>query len=240
MRFKDTVHVNPSLPPGKPRLLPEGPFGESNVRIRLIDPSTGRVVEERNGHNIFVNYGRDWIAHLVGYDVGHTTFRDDRLRYMAFGIGGTRQRVPSATIRAAHAEWAGFADDWAIPPPGVGTADAVQTDEDPTVTALEWPVECIAGSYYDPISTPATFPTTGVIRFTSVLGINEVSFGAFASVPISEIGLFTSGIVGALGTPPVVHGALPSEKFMVAYHTFDELSKTAAFVMQADWELRFS
>jgi len=216
------------------------PTGESNVRIRLIDPKTGRVAEERTSHNIFVDYGRDWLAHLCSYDTGYTHFREDRPRYMAFGIGGTSQLIAPAVIRAAHAAWAGFTDDWAIPAPGAGTTGPLQTDVDPTITAMEWPVEVTLGNYYDPISAPATFPATGIVRFTSVLGINEVSFGAYASVPLSEIALITSGIVGSTANPPVIHGALPAEKFMVAYNTFDTISKTSAFVLQADWELRFS
>jgi len=98
----------------------------------------------------------------------------------------------------------------------------------------------LTGDYYDLISQPNTFPgTTGVIRFTAVLGLLEVSFGAHPSVPLSEIGLFTESVTDE-SIPPVVSGALPAEKFMVAYNTFDTLSKTTSFILEVDWELRFS
>ena len=39
---------------------------ESNVFLKLIDPEKDKVVEERESHNVFVNYGRDWLAQLMG------------------------------------------------------------------------------------------------------------------------------------------------------------------------------
>jgi len=215
---------------------------ESNVFIKMIDPDSEEVVEERESHNIFLNYGRDWIAHLVGLSANgpDVVFRDDRLRYMAFGIGGDSQLIAHATVEAMHADYTGYAQDWG----GVAAASTpLQKDTDPTVLGLEWPVLVNATEWYDDISAPATFPSVGIIRLTSVLGVNEVSFLTHTSVPLSEIGLFTQGITtqpGGLTREPIVHGTLPLTKYMVAYNTFDTLSKTSAFVLQVDWELRFS
>lgn len=213
---------------------------ESNVFLKMIDPETDKVVEERESHNIFVNYGRDWIAHLTALaTTGPDTFeREDRIRYMAVGIGGQSQLIDYTTL---HGTYPGYAQDWG----GVGGATPpLQTDTDPTVVGLEWPVLVNnLGEYYDDISAPATYPDTGVVRFTSVFGVGEVSFGAYTSVPLSEIGLFTQGIdtlPAGTQTPPILYGALPVTKYMVAYNTFDTLSKTSAFVLQVDWELRFS
>jgi len=216
---------------------------ESNVFIKKIRKSTGKVEETRDSHNIFVDYGRDWLAHLIALQAlgsPDTTFRDDRIRYMAVGIGGQSQLLAYATIEAAHAEWDGYAGTW-----GGGAASApVQTGVDPSVLGLEWPVEVTNGSYYDDVSAPATFPSTGIVRFTGVLGINEVSFDAFTSVPLSEVGLFTQRVdtdLGGATTPPLVWPSENyAEKAMVAYNTFDTLSKTSAFVLQFDWEIRFS
>jgi len=206
----------------------------SNVSLRLRDPKSNKVVDEREDHNIFLNYGRDWLAQLIGLDTGGSPFRSDRVKFVAFGIGGTAQLMPSADIRL---QYPGFPNDWAG---GVGSGNPSQTQVNPDVTALEWPVEVVVTDYYDLISQPNTFPgSTGVIRFTSVLGLTEISFGAHPSVPISEIGLFTEGVVDE-SIPPVVSAGLPAEKYMVAYHTFDTLSKTTAFVLEVDWEIRFS
>lgn len=249
--FKDDVHVADRL---KIRLGPERrekqgapPIKlavESNVRLRLIDKD-GRVEEEREGHNIFLNYGREWLSELIALDTSYTTFRNDRVRYMAYGIGGTSQSVPTATINTmqpgAHPAWGtAFA--------GAGV-NPTQTDTNPTVTGLEWPVvirEPTPGvaDYYDDISAPATFSGTGIVRFTSVLGYDEVSYsgtlGTFTSVPLSEVGLFTESVSAQTAVPWNATVAPAGERFMVAYHTFDTLSKTSSFVLQTDWEIRIS
>jgi hypothetical protein len=212
---------------------------DCNVLLEAVN-RRGRVVAKREGHNIFVNYGRDWLAHLIAYNTGGVVFRNDRIRYMAFGIGGTGQRVSSDQIRGAPGSpysYPDFPDAWGG---GGGAGDPTQTQTDPTVTALEWPVLVNATDYYDDVNQPATFPAaTGIVRFTTILDYNELSFGAFALVPVSEIGLFTSSIPG-LTVPPVVAGGLPVEKFMVAYHTFGTIDKSPDVVFQVSWELRFS
>jgi hypothetical protein len=235
--------------------LKDTPKLECNVHVTLRDRPGGRIVEERRGHNIFLDYGREWLSELVALDTGYTPFRSDRVRYMAFGIGGASQLIASATIRGT---WAGFPNDWDYSNPanlstgglgGSGSGDPVQTDTDPAVTGLEYPVQVTDQDYYDDVAAPASFPDAGVVRFTSVLGYNEVSFGSFTSVPISEVGLFTESVpfqnVPPLDssievTPPVPPKPPLGVRYMVAYHTFDTLSKTSSFVLQVDWELRFA
>ncbi len=246
MNFRDHVSVSPAprmkrLPVrGMKRLRTPalGP-GEANVFIRLFTPD-GEEVAKRCAHNIFVEYGQDWIAHLISLNTAGTTFREDRVCYVGFGIGGVAQSHAADDIRGvspgAIYSYPGFPNDWVG---GSGTGDPVQTATDPTVTALEWPVEITAGVYYKQINQPATFPGTGIVRYTAVFGKHDISFGAYAEVPISEIMLFTNGVTD-LTVPPVVAGALPLEKFGVAYHQFAPLPKVADFVLQIDWELRFS
>jgi hypothetical protein len=259
MKFKEDIKIRDRLrallrKPGRDGgdQRSRGPVGgappikvTSNVHVKKIRKTTGEVEETRDSHNIFVDYGRDWIAHLIALaTIGpDTTFRDDRIRYMAVGIGGTSQLLSPTVIEPTHTEWDGYAQDWNG---GAATAP-LQVDTDPTVNALEWPVAITDPGtpiYYDDVSAPVTFPSTGVARFTTVLGINEVSFGAFTSVPLSEVGLFTQRIAtqtGGLNTPPVNYvGEVTTDKAMVAYNTFDTLSKTSAFVLQFDWEIRFS
>jgi len=214
-----------------------------NIDVTLREEPNGPVVERRKKHNIFLNYGREWISELVALDVADGYFRTDRIKYMAFGIGGTRQRISSDVIRSTAASgygYTGFPDDWGTPSgtTGSGSGDPAQTDVDPDVTGLEYPVEVTSLDYYDDISQPATFPQAGIVRFTSIVGYNEISIGTRTSVPISEVGLFTQAAINnglddaPLPSPPV--------RYMVAYNTFDTLSKTTAYVLQVDWELRFS
>jgi len=233
----------------------------SNVLVTLRDKPGGHIVEERRGHNIFLNYGREWLSELIALNTGYTPFRSDRIRYMSFGVGGTSQVVASATMRSTGVGgygYTGFPDDWNYSNPanlstggfgGAGAGDPAQTDTDPAVTGLEYPVQVTDQDYYDDAAAPASFPAAGIARFTAVLGYNEVSFGAFTSVPISEIGLFTESVPfqnvppldeGIQVTPPIPAKPPLGVRYMVAYHTFDSLSKTSAFVLQVDWELRFA
>lgn len=221
----------------------------SNVDLTLRDKPGGKIIEKRSDHNIFLDYGREWISELIALQPIDAYFRTDRIRYMAFGIGSTRQRVASATLRATTGSgygYTGFPDDWGTPSgtTGSGAGDPTQTDVDPTVTGLEYPVEVTSGDYYDDISQPATFPQPGIVRFTAVVGYTELSFGTYTSVPLSEIGLFTQAVsdtwIPAGPGRAVAPLPAPPARYMVAYNTFDTLHKTSAYVLQVDWELRFS
>lgn len=201
------------------------PIGvETNVRLTLRDKPWGKVRDERRTHNIFVNYGREWLSEFISLNAGSVAFRDDHICYFAAGLGGTAQILDAATIQGMYGGWSGY-------------TTPTQTGTDPTVTGLEFPVEVSASVYYDTISVPATFPAAGIARYTGIFGYNDVSYpGGPGSVPLSEIGLFTEGVTDLSVSPE----AAPPERFMVAYSTFDTLSKTADFVLQVDWELRFS
>src|SRR5262245_18012528 len=92
---------------------------EVKQNVRIIARERGKLVTERVGHNIFLNLGREWLAQLislasVGPDVGE---RDDRVKYIALGIGGTRQ------LALAHANTAPYGTIYA--------GSNIQTDDDP-------------------------------------------------------------------------------------------------------------
>ena len=207
MRFKDKIKVG------------------SNVRLRLLDRPHGDIVDERQSHNIFVAYGREWISELIAYQTAFTEFRGDRINYVAVGIGGYQQTNSTTYIRSLG--YAGYADDWdyggaPVNPGdltqggegGTGTTDPLQTDSDPAVTGLEYPVQITSLNYYDEVAKPATFPEAGTVRFTAVLGYTDVSYGAYASVPLSEIGLFTaSATEGVTNTAHGLWGLLPPSRY---------------------------
>lgn len=199
---------------------------EVKQNLSLIARERGKIVARRDGHNIWLNLGREYLAQLIHY----TTFtpptpeRNDRIRYIGLGIGGNRQQmlgvVNSAPFSVAY--------------PGSNA----QTDNDPTVTQLERPVR-ISGSA-DPypgqasdvwlaqIQAPSTHPVATQTTFSRVFTSLQVSYGPFLSVPLSEIGLFTSN-----ANPNTYNNT------MVAYDTFDTLSKTAAFELEVNWTIRF-
>jgi len=186
----------------------------------------GKIVARREGHNIFVDLGREWLAELISYASysPDAPFRDDRVKYMGVGIGGTKQKAKAV------------ADAPPITPPYSGTN--LQEDTDFTLTTIERPIR-IAGSesaypgiagdtWIGIIATadPDTVPTQ--VTFTRIFTQLEVNYGSFISVPLSEIGLFTS--------------AADPENYkntFVAYDTFDTLFKTNALDLEVQWTLKF-
>jgi hypothetical protein len=239
----------------------------SNVRLRLLDKPGGDVVEQRESHNIFTDYGREWISELSAYDASLVPFRGDRIRWVGVGIGGDSQSLTYTAVQALG--YGGFADDWQYGgypgsedltrggEGGTGGVGPSQNDTTPSVTGLEYPVQMTSQNYYDEVKQPASFPEAGIVRFTAVLGYTDVSYGSYASVPMSEIGLFTGSATEGVTDrqmppldsaksrgpyPPATTDYYPpvGTRFMVAYNTFPTLTKTSAFVLQVDWELRFS
>jgi hypothetical protein len=186
----------------------------------------GKIVARREGHNIWLDLGREYLSQLISYALFSplTTERDDRVRYMGFGIGGTRQIAP------------GVANASPIVPAYVG--DNFQTDTDPTVTYLERPVRVSGGDTTYPglagdvwlgqIQAPATHDTATSVTYKRLFTAAEVSYAPFLSVPLSEIALFTSA------ADPSIWRNSP-----IAYDTFDTISKTLAVEIEVDWSLRF-
>jgi len=199
----------------------------SNLKLTMRE--RGKVAARREGHNIWLNLGREYLAHLIalasyGPDVPQ---EDHRIKYMGLGIGGTRQVAP------------GVAN---VPPMSVVYLGSnAQTDIDPLVQQLERPVR-ISGSTTGPtdpyspsdvwlgtVQAPPIHATATEVTFVRVFTQTEVSYSSFISVPLSEIMLFTSNAI-PIGEP---------HNTGVAYDTFDTLSKTGAFELEGEWTIRF-
>jgi len=203
-------------------------FEDIEVRYNLdiTARERGKIVDRRLTHNIFVDLGREWISQLISY----VTFSPDvpennyRVKYMGFGIGGNRQTSPSV------------ADTSPISPPYSGAN--VQTDTDRTVTSLERPVRVTGSSSAYPglagdkwlglIQAPAEHPTAQRTAFRRVFTSVEVSYAPFLGVPLSEIGLYTSA-------------ANPEgyKNNLIAYDTFDTITKTTAVELEVVWTFIF-
>lgn len=198
------------------------------VRSNLIITARerGKVVARREGHNIWLDLGREYLAQLIAYNSfgPDTPVRDDRIKYMGVGIGGTRQlALPTANSAP-------------ISPPYTGTN--VQTDTSAIVTSLERPVRVsgsssaypgIAGdAWVGQIQAPPDLSGGTEVVFRRVFTREEVSYAPFLSVPLSEVMLFTS--------------AADPENYQntgVAYDTFDTISKTSAVNVEFVWTIRF-
>jgi hypothetical protein len=199
---------------------------EVKQNLRITARERGKIVARRDGHNIWLNLGREYLAQLISY----ATFsplvgeRDDRIRYMGLGVGGNRQLM----LGVANA----------VPIVTAYPGTNVQTDSDAGVTTLERPVR-VTGSedpypgqgadvWIGQVQSPVNHPVATQTTFSRIFASTDVSYGSFLSVPLSEIGLF-SGIAN----PNLYNNT------MVAYDTFDTISKTAAIELEVNWTIRF-
>jgi hypothetical protein len=205
--------------------------------LRLVLRERGKIRARRDGHNIWVNLGREWMSQLIDYTslptppavTPVTPENDNRIRFMGLGIGGNRQLQLSIANSAPMS----------VHYPGTN----VQSDTDPTVTTLERPVRVSSvGAPIPPpysatdvwlgqVGAPATHNTPTSTTFVRLFSETDVSYGPFLSVPLSEVGLF-------LYSPSSTYINLPNNTF-VAYDTYDTLMKTSAFSLEIDWTIRF-
>ena len=209
---------------------------EVKINLKLIARERGKIVARREGHNIFLDLGREWLSRLIGYQsYGPDVYqREDRVRYMGFGIGGTQQVAP---ILADASPIGGVGDPYEANS-GVGIGANAQTDTDKTVTRLERPVRISGGSTNYPgvgtdiwigqIQAPVEHATGTSSTFRRVFTASEISYAPFISVPVSEVMLYTSA-------------ASPSFYLNtgVAYDTFDALPKTVAIAIEVEWTFNF-
>jgi hypothetical protein len=205
-------------------LPPDAIIGLVNIELDVRE--RGKIVQRERTHNIVTNIGRQMLAEVIVSDVAAPTItrhQDTVIRYIGFGIGGNRQN-------SSIANSAPFSVDY----PGSNT----QTDTDLTVTGLQRPVQVAAGLWVREIAAPATFPTATSVRFTAVFSETDINFGSYASVPLSEIGLFTSAADPSL--PNGAAGAYPGAGgLMTAYDTFNTIHKSGVFSIEVRWEYRF-
>lgn len=208
MRFNDTIEVRQNL--------------------SIVARERGKIVARREGHNIWLDLGNEYLAEVIALSAinpADVPERDDRIKYMGLGIGGTSQKQLSDANSAP------------ISPPYTGTN--VQTDDDPTVTTLERPVRLsgsdasypgIAGdAWIGAVQAPVTHPLPNQTTFRRLFTQSEISYGSFLSVPLSEVGLFTSA------SDPENY-----QNLMVAYDTFDTISKTSAVELEVIWTIKFN
>ena len=217
------------------------------VNVSIVARENGKIVDRYEGHNIFLDTGREWLSHqlclhtIPSYGVyawpptsGGDPFyySPHRLpRYMCFGIGGNKQFYPRTAFNNPPLNLYGAAPAF------------TQTDTSAVVYALEAPVITSMNGHTVPeqgckwlgqIGIPS-FPggSPGEFRFTRVFLENELSEAPFDLVPLSEIGLFTDD-----PSPDYPYTKPTAPGNMIAYDTFNTISKTNAIAIQVDWTFR--
>lgn len=198
---------------------------EWNLELIAEDSKRRRIIHQRT-HNIVTTTGvRFFFEAITAAAFGGTGFTrvsDKVVRYIGFGIGGNRQSSPYASASPYSTDYAGA---------------NVQTDSDPSVARLERPVRVSASPLYmKQVATPATFDFSGVNRrvtVTAVFSRTEINYGAYTSVPLSEIGLYASSADPTLpnGGAGVYPGGVGH---LIAYDTFDPIHKSG-YAITARW-----
>lgn len=209
---------------------------EVKTNLIIVARERGKIVQRSETHNIFLDLGREWLSRLIAYNTysPDTYQRNDRVRYIGFGIGGIRQVAP---ILADASPIGGPGDPYeASSAAGIGSN--IQTDVDRSVTTIERPVR-VTGStsgypgtggdiWIGQIQAPVEHATGTSATFRRVFTQQEISYTPFTSVPLSEAMLFTSSADPGfyLNTG-------------IAYDCFDTISKTSAISLEVEWTFNF-
>lgn len=196
--------------------------------LSIVVRERGKFVTRRDGHNVWINFGRTWFSKLITYSNYSplTPEEDNRLLYLGFGIGGTRQNalaVANSAPLATH-----------YPGPNSQTDLMLETLKLERGVRFSSPGAPSAPPY-DPadvwlkqVQLPLLHPDSYTTRLVLVVGAAEIAYGSYLTVPLSEIGLFHAG--SDLNAP---------ENSPVAYDTFDTIPKTAAYDLTVTWTIRF-
>lgn len=224
-------------------------IGKYNLEI--IARERGKIVQRSETHNIVTNIGRQFMAQsiIAAADIPSETYSRAVIRYIGFGIGGSRQSSALAGEPALMAAY-DSAGGGGFP----GLVPGSQTDTNPAISGLERPVRIVDGvdgtpggggaiwmrkvALIDPLALGSVFPTDTSVRFTVLIASVELN-GPALSMPLSEIGLYTSN-----ADPSYANGAAPaaypgSGAFLAAYDTFDPIHKTGAISLEIRWDFRF-
>jgi hypothetical protein len=211
-----------------------------NVHIKVYEQ--GRLIEERVGHNNWVNRGRAWLANVIsmssfGPDVPEAPYH---VRYMGFGIGGVRQPIGLADVAPLSVSYpAGF-----DPNATAGHAYNKDFPISPEISTLERPVRITGGvlpyAAAPPwdiwlVDTPDLFfthPTLYQLGVHATLDgpAGDVAYAPFTDVPLSEIALFSD--------EPSVSPLIPYSPILT-YFSFDPVWFTAARVLEVSWYIHF-
>lgn len=209
----------------------------------------GRLVQEIEEHNTWVHRGRVMLAEIVGYLPPVPTLtpeRDERIKYLGIGIGGTK-RAPQADAAPLSTSYPPGKAKKAYPPDYApsGFTDGRMYDNKsplmPRVETLEAPVRVSGGSTPYPgspadvwrIGPPNLYcthiSTQELTVHATVDGtLGQVVYPPFTSVPVTEAGLYTQAV-----------GVTNAYAPLVAYVTFSPVYLSPGSVVDFTWRIRF-
>lgn len=207
-----------------------------NVAIAVI--RDGKLVEERFGHNVFTNTGRNWLSKIIGSDnysqdppSPHNT---DKIKYIGFGCGGALQTNT----------------DFATGQTELVTVTSIQ---DPIPISVDFDQRLYLKQVDNQTNDSVYFPGDFRTRFICDIAEDELSFAGNVtrvsnvevgtSVPITEAGLYLSSANPRYtheANPPLPDEADPAAaNYLVAYNIFDPIHITPNVILRVEWEIRF-
>jgi len=223
---------------------------DPKVNVRITARERGKRVPRlcREGHNIWVNQGRQYLAEVISplnssfaahYNDSPVRF----VRYMGLGIGGDSQLVDISTLYPTldtHYPGQNVYDDATI---------SVAYLERPVKVSGTAGVGASDGIWMNSVTAPPTFSGSPVttVEFDALFDTADLHLsGAYPAVPVSEIGLFlssesysrTSEEVYDYLTGPAYINASTRQK-LIAYNTFATITKTVSVSLEVHWEIQF-
>lgn len=179
--------------------------------VEIVVRERGKIVARRESHNIWTQEGKLWLGHLASFASFDPLLPagNFRIRYLGFGIGGHRQRDSQAFVPPLSVDY-----------PGTNN----QTNMDDRVSVLERPITYDGAVYFKELTTTEIVSPYSV-KFSMSLGVSDLSYGPYLSIPLSEIGLSYRSIGAA--TP------------VIAYDVFDTISKSSLQEATVFWTVRF-
>jgi hypothetical protein len=208
-------------------------MAENNLEIVVRE--RGKIVTRRDGHNIWVNQGRSFLSQVMAYQgYDPDTFQQANLpRFMGFGLGGTKQNAFGiAAVAPCLTHYPGTNNNLNIDPDIDRLERPVRIDW--TVDPPSPPTGSPPSLVYDPGDlwlqevTPVIHPTAYTLQWSCTFSETDFSRSTFIAVPLSEIGLFLNG-----SDPNVYNNTL------IAYDTFETITKTENFSIDVTWTVRF-
>ena len=196
-----------------------------NLELVGFERGKRKVLHQRT-HNIIVNNGRQFVLGAISalsFGAGIERAQNHVIRYIGFGIGGSRQTTPAASQTP-------LADSY---PGGYGGANT-QTDTNLAVSRLERPVKATPALWLKQVTAPPAYPTANSVTWSALFQASDINLAPHTLMPISEIGLYTSGADPAQpnGGPGTYPGGT---EHMVAYDTFVSLPKTGYWATLVNW-----
>ena len=219
---------------------------KSNVWITARDERGKKVPGScRESHNIWVNNGRQYLAEVIAPNNASYTTRvnDGIVRYIALGIGGADQTI---NVDGTY--------------PTLGTHYPGQNtylDNDISINYLERPIKSSGtagvgsspGVWMNSVTQPPPFsgsPTT-IVSFDALFANADCHLaGAYPAMPLSEVALLLNTELASLNSdqvydftsgPAYINAA--SRQKILAYNTFETITKTVTVALEIHWEIQF-